>query len=184
MHKVAWLEPKYRRSRTGKQQPTSLDPRPPGRTADPEALAAFRADYGQHNADQTRPYPATADTLRRLAADGWRLGVCTNKPAVDARAIIRAVGLDHLIHGLAGGDTVRKPDPAHLLAAVATVGGAAGRAVMLGDHRNDIHAAQAAGVPSIFAAWGYGAKEMAAGASATAATIADVPALAGRLCPA
>ncbi len=36
-----------------------------------------------------------------------------------------------------------------------------GRAVMIGDHANDMLAARGAGIPGIFAGWGYGAADMA-----------------------
>lgn len=54
-------------------------------------------------------------------------------------------------------------------------------AIGVGDHRNDILAAQGAGLPSIFAAWGYGPRTMADGASAVAECFADVPGLAATL---
>jgi phosphoglycolate phosphatase len=41
---------------------------------------------------------------------------------------------------------------------------------MIGDHRNDVQAALGAGLPCIFAAWGYGAPAMAAGAAGIAAS--------------
>ena len=154
-----------------------------GLEPDPAAIAAFRADYSQHAAEATRPYPGTAETLQRLSAEGWQLGVCTNKPVSDACAILRAVGLDALVGAVTGGDGPRKPDPAHLVAAIRASGGTPQRAVMVGDHRNDVLAAKAAGVPAIFASWGYGPSAMAASASAVAASILDVPAIAGRLCP-
>ena len=150
---------------------------------DPAALAAFRADYSQHAADESRPYPGTAATLRKLAQDGWQLCVCTNKPEADARAILRTLRLETLIGTVTGGDGPRKPDPAHMLAAVAAAGSEPGSAVALGDHKNDILAARAAGLQSIFAGWGYGPPTMADGASATAASITDVPAIANRLLP-
>jgi phosphoglycolate phosphatase len=78
-----------------------------------------------------------------------------------------------------GGDSfpVRKPDPGHVLATLAAAGGAPGRAVMVGDHRNDVVAASGAGLPCIFAGWGYGPPAMAEGAVAVAASPADLPAL-------
>ena len=63
---------------------------------------------------------------------------------------------------------VRKPDPAHLLATLRAAGGDPARAVMAGDHRNDVLAARGAGVPCVFAAWGYGPPAMAEGAAAVA----------------
>ncbi len=41
-------------------------------------------------------------------------------------------------------------------ALLAEAGVGAGRAVMVGDHANDILAARGAGVRSVFCAWGYG----------------------------
>lgn len=153
------------------------------RTATPADVTAFLADYSAHAADRTRPYPHAAETLRALRHAGWTLVVCTNKPAAPARALLGHLGLLPLLHAVVGGDGPRKPDPAHLHAALARCGGTAGRAVMLGDHHNDIAAAKAAGLPVIFAAWGYGPATLSAQADATAQALADVPALAERLLP-
>ena len=49
-------------------------------------------------------------------------------------------------------------------------------AVMIGDHRNDVMAATGAGVPCIFAGWGYGPLSMADGAP-VAASPHDLPAM-------
>ena len=58
-------------------------------------------------------------------------------------------------------------------ATLAPEGGAPERAVMGGDHANDIKAAHGAGLPCIFAAWGYGAPGMDAGADAVAQPASD-----------
>jgi len=46
-----------------------------------------------------------------------------------------------------------------------------------------VAAARAASIPSIFAAWGYGPAEMAAGSAAIAGDIGEAAALANRLLP-
>ncbi len=140
------------------------------RTPDEGAVAAFSADYVQHSAVDSRPYPGVADGLRSLAAEGWKLAVCTNKPERAARALLSALGLVSLFAAIGGGDSfpVRKPDPAHLLATLDAAGGEPAHAVMAGDHANDVAAARGAGVPCIFAAWGYGPPTMAEGAVAVA----------------
>ena len=88
-----------------------------------------------------------------------------------------------MIPAVGGADTVpaRKPDPAHLLATLAAAGSDAASAVMLGDHANDVRAARAAGMPAIFAGWGYGPPAMAEGAAAVAQSAQQVPAIAARL---
>ncbi len=149
-------------------------------------IDVFLADYGAHAAVHSRPFPGVLATLQALGAEGWRLAVCTNKPEAPARSLLEALGLLDLFDAIGGGDSfpVRKPNPAHLLATIAAAGGDPASSVMVGDHRNDVMAASGAGLPCVFALWGYGPASMAEGASATAATFADVPPIArGLLTP-
>jgi phosphoglycolate phosphatase len=151
--------------------------------ADAAALPAFVADYAANAAIATRLFPGVADMLGTLADAGWMLAVCTNKLAAPARSVLDSLGILDRFVAIGAADTVpaRKPDPSHLLATLAAAGGAPRLAVMLGDHANDVRAARAAGVPAIFAGWGYGPAAMADGAAATARCAAQVPALAKRL---
>jgi phosphoglycolate phosphatase len=132
------------------------------------------------------PFPGVPATLRAMADAGWRFAVCTNKPHAAALALLHNLGLERWFAAVGGGDSfaVRKPDPAHLLATLAAAGGSAGRAVMAGDHANDVLAARGAGVPCIFAAWGYGPPTMAEGAAAVAQHFTDLPDVCERLLPA
>ncbi len=137
---------------------------------DAAAVAAFSADYSAHVAVESKLFPGVRETLDGLAAEGWRLAVCTNKPEEATRLLLAATGLAPLFSAVGAGDSfpVRKPDPAHLLATLRAAGGEPGTAVMAGDHRNDVLAARGAGVPCVFAAWGYGTPAMAEGAAAVA----------------
>ncbi len=154
-----------------------------GLVADEAAMEHFMADYGAHLATATRPYPGVETTLRAMTEAGWRLAVCTNKPEAMARALLAALGLANLFRAIGGGDSfaARKPDPAHLLATLRAAGGTPDRAVMAGDHANDVLAASGAGLPCIFAGWGYGPPAMARGAAAVAGRFADLPPIAARL---
>jgi len=151
---------------------------------DEAALDRFTADYTAAASDQTRPFAGIPEVLDSLAAEGWRMAVCTNKPEEAARKLLDDLGLAGHFAALGGGDSfpVRKPDPAHLIATLAAAGGEASGAVMIGDHRNDVQAAAGAGVPCIFAGWGYGPEAMADGAP-IAAQPADLPAIIARLRP-
>ena len=151
--------------------------------ADPGAVTDFSADYGMHAAVESRPYPGVITGLRELVHEGWRLGVCTNKPEAAAKSLLAALGLESCFGAIGGGDSfpVRKPDPRHLLATLEAAGGCHERAVMGGDHANDVAAASGAGLPCIFAAWGYGLPEMAEGAAAVAQDFAELVAIARRL---
>lgn len=154
-----------------------------GQAESQDILDAFLADYGANASVATKPYPGVTEGLTTLRDQGWRLAVCTNKPEAPARELLAALGLLPLLAAVGGGDSfpVRKPDPAHLLETLRVAGGEPAAAVSLGDHRNDVLAAQGAGVPCIFAGWGYGPRSMAEGAWAVAECFADVPGLAGTL---
>ena len=151
-----------------------------GAAPDEAAHAAYAADYGAHYAVATVPYPGAATTLRAFAAAGWRMAVCTNKPQAVARDVLAANGLAGFFAAIGGGDSfpVKKPDPAHLLATIAAAGAEPTHAIMVGDHRNDILAATGAGLPGVFAAWGYGPITMAQGAAAVARNLAELPGIA------
>ena len=149
-----------------------------GTTPDPAAYGEFLADYEASAAVHTRPFDGIPAVLDTLQAKGWRLAVCTNKPEAAARLLLAALGLLDRFAAVGGGDSfpVRKPDPGHLLAVLRAAGGDAGRAVMIGDHHNDVAAAAGAGIPAVFVAWGYGARAAAGGAPVAEAPAA-LPAL-------
>jgi phosphoglycolate phosphatase len=148
-----------------------------GRTAEPRHLAAFIADYSVHTVVHTTAYPGILAALQTLSAAGHPLGVCTNKPEAPTRIILTALGLEKFFSAITGGDSTpyRKPDPRHLAATLAGLGG--GKAVMIGDHENDILAATGLGLPSIFVTWGYGAAQ----GSHTAHTAQDLPDLIAKM---
>jgi len=149
-----------------------------GREATPADLQTMLDDYTANVANGSRLYPGVEPTLRAMAAEGWRFAVCTNKPVIPARQLLSTLGVLELFAAVGGGDSyrTRKPDPKHLLATLADAGGRADAAVMVGDHHNDVQAAAGAGVPCIFAAWGYGAAPT--GIAATAQAFPEVAMLA------
>ncbi len=121
-------------------------------------VARYLPIYEARMTELTRPYPGAIETLRALKAAGWRLAVCTNKPEAPSRAIVAGLGFEGLFEAISGGDSlpVKKPDPGHLLGLLASLRAAPGAAVMLGDSRNDVLAARAAGLPAVAIAHGYG----------------------------
>lgn len=119
--------------------------------------AAFIDHYAGHIADESRPFPGAVEALDRLAADGWRLAVCTNKYEALARQLLAALGIAGRFAAIAGQDTfgVKKPDPRHLTETIRVAGGNDRRAVMVGDSEIDIATARAAGIPVIAVEFGY-----------------------------
>ncbi|WP_239029763.1 HAD-IA family hydrolase [Novacetimonas pomaceti] len=158
----------------------------PARSIDAdEAVSRYMADYTPHSTDLSHPFTGTRATLASLKGAGWKLAVCTNKPVAAARHILQVMELDQWFDAVGGGDSfaVRKPDPRHLLGTIEMAGGVPDRAIMVGDHHNDIAAAMGAHVRGIFARWGYGAPDMEAGATVGADSISEIPHIARELIP-
>lgn len=134
--------------------------------------------------DLTTLYPSVSTALSQLAQAGHRLGICTNKPAGPARAVLRHFGLEDRFSVIVGGDTLpqQKPDPAPLRAALLALG--PGKAIFIGDSEVDAQTAQAAGVPLALYSQGY--RKAAAetlGAKLIFDDFAALPCLVGHLAP-
>jgi phosphoglycolate phosphatase len=142
--------------------------------------------YAGKLAVHTRTYEGAEAALERLAADGWRLGICTNKPERLALLLIDELGLGRHFAALLGADSlpVRKPDPRHLLETIARAGGVPERAVLIGDTASDREAARAAGVPCVLVGFGPdGAAVAALEPEALLAHYDDLPDVLDRLVP-
>ncbi len=105
----------------------------------------------------TRPFPGVPEALAALAAAGWRLGVCTNKPTRLAVGLLDGLGLGPRFGAVVGGDAApeRKPHPAPLLMAFDRLGVPAVAAIFVGDSETDVLTARAAGVPVALVRGGY-----------------------------
>lgn len=127
-------------------------------------VARFAALYEADATRLTRPYPGVAGGLAELAAAGVPLAVCTNKLERVARQVLDRLGLGAFFPLVLGGDSLpfRKPDPRFLLAALDRLRAAPAHAAMVGDHRNDVLAAQSGGLKAIFARYGYGTASLGA----------------------
>ncbi|MEM6740178.1 MAG: phosphoglycolate phosphatase [Pseudomonadota bacterium] len=100
-------------------------------------------------------YPGVVDALSILAAEGYALGVCTNKPIGPARIVLDHFGLTSRFGVILGGDSlpVRKPDPAPLYAAFEALARPAG--IFVGDSEVDAETAERAGAPFLLFTEGY-----------------------------
>jgi phosphoglycolate phosphatase len=159
-----------------------------GLTPAPEAIEAlvpgFLTAYADRIAEETRLFPGAEDCLDRLSAEGWALGVCTNKPEALARRLLEALGIATRFGALAGADTlpVRKPDPAPLRHVAAGLGAAVGRIVLVGDTATDRETARAAGAPCILCRFGYALEPLSTlAAEAEIDSLCETPAAAARL---
>ena len=131
--------------------------RPAGRPELDRLFAAFIEHYAAHIADRSRPYPQLETTLDRLAAQGHRFAVCTNKLEWLSRRLLTALNLTERFVTICGQDTfgVMKPDPEVLRQTIRRAGGEPATAVMIGDSGTDVRTARAASVPVIAVDFGY-----------------------------
>lgn len=151
--------------------------------------AEVEADYSQllaHYAEnidrETTVYPGAVAAVEALRAEGFAVGICTNKPEALAEELLRRLGIRGLFASLVGADTlpVRKPDPAPFFAALKGAGGT--RGLLLGDTETDRETARAAGVPSVLVTFGPEGRGVARLApEATIDHFDELPAVAARL---
>jgi phosphoglycolate phosphatase len=126
------------------------------------ALQVFRAHYRAHCLDHTRLYPGVRATLEHFRAKGQ--AVVSNKPDDFTRMIVDGLGIAPLIPVVIGGSAARalKPDPAPIAAALAALGVAPGRAVMVGDGLPDLEAGRRAGTRTCAVTYGLGTRAVLA----------------------
>jgi phosphoglycolate phosphatase len=136
-------------------------------TVPPQQLDAMHHDfldyYEANICEETRLFPGLEALLDRFEAAGWRFAVCTNKVEDLSRLVLEELGVLSRFATVAGGDTfgTRKPDPGHLLGAIAAAGGAPDAAIMVGDSHIDRDTARSAGVPFVGVSFGYTPVSMA-----------------------
>jgi phosphoglycolate phosphatase len=132
-----------------------------GREMTPAEVSRLTADfityYGDHIAQESRPFDGLIDALDDLAGRGYRFAVCTNKLEWLSKRLLEALSLTDRFAAICGADTfgVSKPDPVILQQTVARAGGAISAVIMVGDAGPDVGVARRAGVPVIGVDFGY-----------------------------
>jgi len=101
--------------------------------------------------EDARPMPGAAETLHYIVGKGVRIGVATRSHRAYALEALSRSGLSLYVEVLLARDDVEhpKPDPRHLLQAVAAFDAEPGEAVFVGDTTTDQSTAREAGVPFI-----------------------------------
>ncbi|MGH8399175.1 MAG: phosphoglycolate phosphatase, partial [Gammaproteobacteria bacterium] len=121
-------------------------------------LEAFRHAYAAHIAVDTRVYPGVREVLEQLQHAGIHMACITNKSAEFTEPLLNALNLHNYFGMVLSGDSLaqRKPDAMPLLHAAHHFKLAPLQACMVGDSRNDLVAARAAGFRAIGVRYGYG----------------------------
>jgi phosphoglycolate phosphatase len=147
-------------------------------------VTRFIEAYAARIASESHPYPGLIQALDALQAAGAILCVCTNKRSDLSLALLDALQLTHRFAAVIGADRAPKPkpDPSHVLAAIAAAGGDPAFALMVGDSSNDVDSARSANVPVVAVTFGYTetpARDL--GADAVIDRFDELPAVAQRL---
>ena len=139
------------------------DPMAPAEVAQTDALYRPLLDaYSEALCVQTRLYDGVFECLDLLEADGWKIGVCTNKPEHLALRLLDELDVRHRFGAILGADTlpVRKPDPEHFNETARRIGAEPARSIMVGDTLTDLTTARNAGVPCILTTFGFAAEPL------------------------
>lgn len=129
-----------------------------GQVSDAEAEPALTDFLQVYAADHsaTSVYPGVLPTLAWLRQQGIATAVVTNKPERFVAPLLAEKGLG-TFDWIVGGDTlaVQKPDPAGLVHVMQAARIAPEHSLFVGDSRNDVLAARAAGVRVVAVSYGY-----------------------------
>lgn len=126
-----------------------------------EQLMVLRKLFDRYYAEAAEEgsflFPAVADTLGALHAKGLPLALVTNKPTPFVAPLLDALEIAHYFTFVVGGDDVvnKKPHPEPLLLVCDKLAIQPHELLFVGDSRNDIRAAQAAGSVSVGLTYGY-----------------------------
>jgi phosphoglycolate phosphatase len=141
-------------------------------------LATYRARYAECMLDTTRPFPGIPRLLARLAAEGVKLAVLSNKPDAATRRLVEALLPEVPFEAVQGerAGVPRKPDPTAALDLAASLGVAPEDCAFIGDTAVDMGTARAAGMYAVGVTWGFSdAGELQAhGARVLATTAAEL----------
>lgn len=128
---------------------------------DPDQAArikdAFLQIYSENPVQDTVMFPCVMDMLESLQARDIPMALCTNKPEITTRPVLKAFDFERFFPVVLCGDMARykKPDGRHILETAELMNADPARAVMVGDSENDIYAAHEAGVSSVCVTFGY-----------------------------
>lgn len=127
-----------------------------------EALEAFKCYYGEHCADETKPYAGILPLLEELKARGVKTAVLSNKAdfAVKKLAIEYFDGL--LLSAVGENEAAgirKKPAPDALFAVMKELDASAETTLYVGDSEVDIQTAKNAGVNCLCVTWGFRDRE-------------------------
>jgi len=126
-----------------------------------QSYVLFQRYYAESVYQDSTLYPGVHETLQTLKSSGLALACVTNKPSRFTKPVLEKSGLTGFFGAVVSGDdlSLKKPDPAPLEFAAEQLGVPLTACVLVGDSINDISAAGAAGIPVLWATYGYASQD-------------------------
>lgn len=121
-----------------------------------EAVQIYYGFYDKHYLNETCPYPGIVDMLKKLKAEGVKLGVLSNKNHKHTKEMTEALFPD-IFDSIWGSvpEVPAKPNPARAHMMAADFGCEMGEIAYVGDSDIDMKTGVNGGMTSIGVAWGY-----------------------------
>lgn len=122
-----------------------------------KGLQIFLEHYEENICVNTFLYPKVKETLVHLHKKEYLLSIVTNKPYKFVQPILESLEIENFFHDYIGADSLerKKPDPMPLQYMCDKFSVNIENALMIGDSKNDILAAQALNMHSIGVSYGY-----------------------------
>ncbi|WP_218813822.1 phosphoglycolate phosphatase [Rickettsiella endosymbiont of Dermanyssus gallinae] len=123
----------------------------------PDLRQQFIEHYSQHSCEQTQLFSGVDKLIHHLETNHVAWGIVTNKSMALTMPLIEHFSLLKKAKCIVAGDTLNysKPHPKPLLHACECVKSTPKNCVYIGDAKRDIDAANAAGMHSLIALYGY-----------------------------
>jgi len=122
-----------------------------------KAFPLFLEIYSDNVCQRSQFYDGVNEVLNYLKENNFKLGCVTNKREQFTHTLLKSLGLFDDFGIVIAGDTLarKKPDPLPLLHAAEHFGVTPASSLMVGDSRNDVNAARAAGFQVVCVSYGY-----------------------------
>ncbi|MBO4453326.1 MAG: HAD hydrolase-like protein [Clostridia bacterium] len=118
--------------------------------------ADFTADYKNHLADDTLPYPGIPELVKTLADSGVKAAVVSNKDDSCVQILIKKFfGENVTVSRGVRAESERKPSPETTFEVLSVLGITPEEAVFIGDGKSDHDTAHNAGITFVPVSYGY-----------------------------
>ncbi len=123
-----------------------------------QAYERFMELYNENYCVKTAPYDGIYALLDELVQRGYRLGIVTNKPEIQARKLAELLFGNYpfgCVYGGAVEGRPHKPDPQVVNLALRDLNATASETLFVGDSNVDIYTGHNAGLQAVGVTWGF-----------------------------